>query len=149
MSIKQVIDKTRFVAEIDYLVAFSNTGDINYLLAYAASKGKIPWEVVGPIDPDNPPRKEITDTVVQKAITESEVAAHLAKGAIFVAQLQNGTVIVETTIPTAKINALAAENIANMARGQIDAATVQLTKQAFAGNARLDIVGSSQDPIIP
>jgi hypothetical protein len=48
-------------------------------------------------------------TVVQKVITEREVATHLEKGFTFKAQLQNGTVIVETTIKAADIIALASE----------------------------------------
>jgi hypothetical protein len=99
-------------------------------------------------DPNQPmqPDLKIADTIVQTVITEREVGAHLEKGFIFKAQLQNGTVIVEKTIPAAKIKALADENIRNFANTQIEAATAQLTKQALT---KIGAAASSVDPIPP
>jgi hypothetical protein len=99
-------------------------------------------------DPDQPmdPFAKIADVTVQKVVTEREVATHLEQGFIFKAQLQNGTVIVETKIKAADIAALASENIVNFANTQIEAATAQLTKQALA---KIDVAASSQDPILP
>jgi hypothetical protein len=116
------------------------------LLFYLAKHGHIPWEAVGPIDPEDPPRREINNAIVQRAISEKEVEAYLEKGFTFKAQLQNGMVIVETTIKAADIAALASENVANFAKTQVTAATEQLTKKVLA---KIDVVASSQDPILP
>jgi hypothetical protein len=131
-----IIEKIKeYQKDIDIVKVALASGDPAVL---AAALGKRPW-------PEPIPDFAIKDTVVQRAIAEKEVVTYLEKGFTFKAQLQNGTVIVETTIPAADIAVLTAENMANMAKKQIDAAITQLTNEVFAGN----IAGSSQDPIIP
>jgi hypothetical protein len=105
---------------------------------------KIRWMLYPESRPNGPRLGD--DIVVHKVIEEREVAAHLEKGFIFKHQLHNGSVIVETTISAAKIEALADENIRKFADTQIEAATLQLTKQALT---KIDAAASSQDPIPP
>jgi hypothetical protein len=97
-------------------------------------------------DPLGPQYHGIKDAVIQRVITERELGAHLAQGFIYVDQLQGGSVVVQTTIKAADIEALVVEKLAVEVKDQVQLATEQLMKQVL--NA-VDVKSSSQDPIIP
>jgi hypothetical protein len=77
------------------------------------------------------PRLAVKDTLVQKAIAEREVASHLERGFQFVAQLQNGTVIVQQKITAEEIATAVTGQIATTTKEQITLATEQLRKQVL------------------